>query len=221
MPAVSASQQRLFGMVHAYQAGKLKHAPDKVRDLAGRISEEDAGHFARTRHDGLPERKGKKKKLKKAASDLEALVRAIQNDPKGVLRLFLNPNFPPGRGEALLGALRRRGDGGVAASGGPPLAGALKAAEGTQQVVVGDGRKKYVFPSIKPAAVFISAKSGVSVEEAQVALYRRTPEVGGFSVEYPENPDASDPAVPAEAAPGSGQDELKLSGSYSPSGYGL
>lgn len=62
MPAVSESQQRLFGMVHAYQKGKLKHAPKKIRDVAKHISKEDAKHFAETKHDGLPERKKKQEK---------------------------------------------------------------------------------------------------------------------------------------------------------------
>lgn len=57
MPSTSKSQQRLFGMVHAYQKGKLKHAPAKVREIAEHISEGDAKHFAKTRHDGLPERR--------------------------------------------------------------------------------------------------------------------------------------------------------------------
>ena len=62
MPAKSESQQRLFGMVHAYQKGRLKHAPAKVRRIARHISEEDAEHFAKTKHDGLPERVEKKEK---------------------------------------------------------------------------------------------------------------------------------------------------------------
>ncbi len=62
MPAVSGSQQRLFGMVHAYQKGKLKKAPKKIREIARHISEDDAKHFAETKHDGLPERKGKQEK---------------------------------------------------------------------------------------------------------------------------------------------------------------
>ena len=57
MPAKSKSQQRLFGMVHAYQKGKLKNAPKSVRRIAKHISEEDAKHFAETRHKGLPEKK--------------------------------------------------------------------------------------------------------------------------------------------------------------------
>lgn len=57
MPAKSKSQQRLFGMVHAYQKGRLKHAPASVKRIAKHISEEDAEHFAKTRHKGLPETK--------------------------------------------------------------------------------------------------------------------------------------------------------------------
>ena len=70
MPAVSQSQQRLMGMVHAYQKGKLKRAPKKVREVARHISEEDAEHFAKTRHEGLPE----KKKEEKAASSKQPVV---------------------------------------------------------------------------------------------------------------------------------------------------
>lgn len=57
MPARSKSQQRLFGMVHAYLNGKLKNAPDSVKDIAKGISDEDAKHFAMTKRKGLPEKK--------------------------------------------------------------------------------------------------------------------------------------------------------------------
>jgi hypothetical protein len=57
MPARSKSQQRLFGMVHAYQKGKLKNAPEQVKEIARSISDEDAEHFAKTKHKGLPEKK--------------------------------------------------------------------------------------------------------------------------------------------------------------------
>lgn len=56
MPAKSQSQQRLFGMVRAYQTGKLKRAPQKVTETAAGISAEDARHFAATKHDTLPDR---------------------------------------------------------------------------------------------------------------------------------------------------------------------
>ena len=71
MPATSKSQQRLFGMVHAYQKGRLKHAPKAVKRIARNISEEDAEHFARTRHNGLPERRDGGEK---AAFDLSSAI---------------------------------------------------------------------------------------------------------------------------------------------------
>ena len=60
MPARSKAQQRLFGMVHAYQKGKLKNAPEEVKNIARSISDEDAEHFAKTKHKGLPEKKAER-----------------------------------------------------------------------------------------------------------------------------------------------------------------
>lgn len=57
MPAVSQSQQRLFGMVHAYKKGKLKNAPKKIKNVADHISDGDARDFAKTKSSGLPEKK--------------------------------------------------------------------------------------------------------------------------------------------------------------------
>lgn len=57
MPATSRSQQRLFGMIHAYQAGKLKGRPrKKIKSLANRIDPESVKHFAETKHTELPEK---------------------------------------------------------------------------------------------------------------------------------------------------------------------
>lgn len=63
MPAKSKSQQRLFGMVDAYQKGELDNASKEVKDIAKSISHKDARKFAKTKHKGLPNRvkKGKKK----------------------------------------------------------------------------------------------------------------------------------------------------------------
>jgi len=58
MPASSESQQRLMGMVHAYQKGELDNPSGRVRETAGHISPSDAEDYASTRHKGLP---GKKK----------------------------------------------------------------------------------------------------------------------------------------------------------------
>ena len=62
MPAKSTSQQHLMGMVHAYKEGKLdtKNVPasllSKIKKIAKGISDEDAKHFAETKHKGLPKR---------------------------------------------------------------------------------------------------------------------------------------------------------------------
>lgn len=61
MPSKSKSQQRLFGMVHAFQKGELD-AEDmppslaaKVKDVAGSISKKAAKDFAKTKVKNKPE----------------------------------------------------------------------------------------------------------------------------------------------------------------------
>lgn len=57
MPAVSKKQQKFFGMVYAYQKGKLpadKVSPT-IKKVAKSISHEDAKKYATTRHVGLKE----------------------------------------------------------------------------------------------------------------------------------------------------------------------
>lgn len=54
MPAKSKSQQRLMGMVHAYQKGELKDPSGKIKDVAKHINADDARDFAKTKHKGLP-----------------------------------------------------------------------------------------------------------------------------------------------------------------------
>lgn len=71
MPASSQSQQRLMGMVHAYQKGKLKHPPAKIKEVAKHISKKDATDFARTSHHDLPER------VEKTAMLLAGLQKAL------------------------------------------------------------------------------------------------------------------------------------------------
>jgi len=60
-PAVSRLQQRLMGMVHAYQKGELKLADlpnqalrDKIKSMAKSLTDTDAEKFAKTKHKGLP-----------------------------------------------------------------------------------------------------------------------------------------------------------------------
>lgn len=60
MPAKSKSQQRLMGMVHAYNKGEFHGTPELrrfVARVADGISDDDARHFAETSHSGLPEKK--------------------------------------------------------------------------------------------------------------------------------------------------------------------
>lgn len=55
MPSHSKAQQRFFGMVHAYQKGKLNTpVSDRIKDVAGNIGPVAATHFAQTKHKGLP-----------------------------------------------------------------------------------------------------------------------------------------------------------------------
>lgn len=42
-------------MVHAYNNGKLKNAPAKIKEVAKHISDDDARDFAKTKSKGLPE----------------------------------------------------------------------------------------------------------------------------------------------------------------------
>jgi hypothetical protein len=57
MPSVSKAQQKLFGMIHAYQKGKIpadKVSP-KIKKMAKTISPEDVLKYAKTTHKGLDE----------------------------------------------------------------------------------------------------------------------------------------------------------------------
>lgn len=64
MPAKSKSQQRLFGMVHAYNKGEFhgsRALRSRIAALSRHISDADAKDFAETPHDGLPEKKKEKR----------------------------------------------------------------------------------------------------------------------------------------------------------------
>lgn len=56
MPAKSKKQQRFFALVRACQDGRLKHPSEHLKEVASRISKEDAHDFAATKHKGLPEK---------------------------------------------------------------------------------------------------------------------------------------------------------------------
>jgi hypothetical protein len=57
MPAVSKAQQRFFGMVHAYQTGKLsgEKVSNAIKRVANTISPEEAKKYATTSHKNLDE----------------------------------------------------------------------------------------------------------------------------------------------------------------------
>lgn len=75
MPAKSKEQQRLFGMVHAYQKGELKNPSKEVKDIAKTISKKDAKDFAETKHKGLPNKV--KKSVKETVTLSESQLRKI------------------------------------------------------------------------------------------------------------------------------------------------
>lgn len=61
MPAKSKSQQKFFGMVHAYNKGELdtsdmdKNLVKKIKDTAKSISDSDAKKYAKTKQKELEE----------------------------------------------------------------------------------------------------------------------------------------------------------------------
>ena len=64
MPAVSKKQQRFFGMVRAAQKGEMASPSPEVSQAASSMSKSDVKKFAKTKHEGLPE-----KKVAKEATD--------------------------------------------------------------------------------------------------------------------------------------------------------
>lgn len=63
--AESKSQQRLMGMVHAYQKGELENFKDlpkdlqsKIKEMAMDMSKKETKDYAETKHKGLPEKTG-------------------------------------------------------------------------------------------------------------------------------------------------------------------
>lgn len=54
--AESKSQQRLMGMALAYKRGESKTASPAVKELASSMSEKELEKFAKTKHEGLPDK---------------------------------------------------------------------------------------------------------------------------------------------------------------------
>ena len=91
MPAVSKSQQRLFGIVRAVQKGEMAATTPEVAKLAATMKKKDVKDFASTKHDGLPKKKKTLKefmgffKKKKPPEPKDVKVLAYKNYKPGVL----------------------------------------------------------------------------------------------------------------------------------------
>ena len=113
MPAKSKSQQRLMAWVHAYKNGKAKNAPKKIRDIAKNISDSDARDFARTKHEGLPEKKGEFSWRDFANRHADDMTGALAGSAVGTILGYALGDKKKKWKAALLGALT----GGVAGTG--------------------------------------------------------------------------------------------------------
>ncbi len=88
--AKSKSQQRLMGMVHAYQNGELDNFSEldpslqkKIKSMAKSMTKSESKDYAETKHKGLPEEKnahflGKFAKARTAISGVDDLVDAVR-----------------------------------------------------------------------------------------------------------------------------------------------
>ena len=102
MPAKSKSQQRLFGMVHAYNKGEF-HGSRSLRNrlaaLSKHISDDDARHFAETKHKGLPETTTKEAQMVFSPTELERAYASINT--------FRSPEDRSTRRRSILGKALR------------------------------------------------------------------------------------------------------------------
>lgn len=76
--AVSKSQQRFMGMVHAKKKGEMKDGSEKVDKAAASLTGKEAEKFASTKHTGLPE----KKKTNEAMDPVGKEDSDVNNDGK-------------------------------------------------------------------------------------------------------------------------------------------
>jgi hypothetical protein len=79
-------------MIHAYQKGKMKHAPDKIKDVASHISSTDATHFAETKHKGLREHVKKANQFMNKNSE-ETLQEYFRNEAPRTRAVLTDPNY--------------------------------------------------------------------------------------------------------------------------------
>jgi hypothetical protein len=76
--AVSKSQQRFMGMVHAKKKGEMKGGSEEVKKAASSMTGKEAEKFASTKHKGLPE----KKKTNEALDPVGKEDSDVNNDGK-------------------------------------------------------------------------------------------------------------------------------------------
>jgi|694.fasta_scaffold41433_8 hypothetical protein len=76
--AVSKSQQRFMGMVHAKKKGEMKGGSEEVKKAAASMTGKEAEKFASTKHKGLPE----KKKTNEALDPVGKEDADVNNDGK-------------------------------------------------------------------------------------------------------------------------------------------
>lgn len=77
--AVSKSQQRFMGMVHAKKKGEMKGGSEEVEKAASSMTDKEAKKYASTKHKGLPE---KKKEVKEGMDPVGKEDSDINNDGK-------------------------------------------------------------------------------------------------------------------------------------------
>ena len=77
--AMSKAQQRFMGMVYAAKKGEKPASPEVAQAAAG-MSKKEAKKFAKTKHKGLPEKKGKKKSKMSEAVESQTQNRDTRGD---------------------------------------------------------------------------------------------------------------------------------------------
>ena len=194
MPAKSKSQQRLFGMVHAYQTGRLKDPPEIVKEIADEISEEDAEHFARTKHKGLKEKKseyaGLLKKAWRAIESFREGDRIFAPGPTRIYHCKLEGDDVKSeeKGNAGYEQVNMNLSAKTASAEYRDAIMALKEkiASG-QHVVVLEGRQKYEFDTIEDASRFITAKGSIPQSEVKQMLSDRAGLINGMQIVYTDS----------------------------------
>ena len=79
MPAKSKAQQRFMGMVHSYNKGDTKDAPDSVKDVAKSMTKKSAKDFASTKHKGKPEHVKENVTVKITRNEIKEMVREVMS----------------------------------------------------------------------------------------------------------------------------------------------